>query len=68
MRANNLILLTKNRNAHFVLNVVTYHIVTCMMVHVTNKMNSRSDDWIYYHFSYICTLNYNYIPAIQRYR
>jgi hypothetical protein len=26
------------------------YIVTCMVVHVTNKMGSSSDDWIYGHF------------------
>jgi hypothetical protein len=25
----------------------TKYIVTCWVVRVTNKMNSRSDDWIY---------------------
>jgi hypothetical protein len=24
-----------------------YHIVTCLVMHATNKMSSSSDDWIY---------------------
>jgi hypothetical protein len=47
---------------------LVYNIVTCMVAHVTNKRTSALVDWIYYHFSYTRTLNYNYIPAIQRYR
>jgi hypothetical protein len=48
--------------------VYPFIIVTCSMVHGTNKTGSSSDVWIYWHFCYTLTLNYTYIQAIQSYR
>jgi hypothetical protein len=36
-----------------------YCIVTCRGVRVTKITGSRLDDWIYWHFGYTLTLNYN---------
>jgi hypothetical protein len=44
------------------------NIVTCRLVHATNKTGSSSDDWIYQQLGYTLTLNYTQIQAIQRYR
>jgi hypothetical protein len=43
------------------------NIVTCRVVHATNKTDSSSNDWIYYYLGYTLSLNYK-MQAIQLYR
>jgi hypothetical protein len=38
---------------------VTHNIVRCRVVRVTKMTGSTSDDWIYEHFGYNLSLNYN---------
>jgi hypothetical protein len=39
--------------------MATYNIVTCKAIRVKKITGSSSDDWIYQHFSYTLSLNYN---------
>jgi hypothetical protein len=48
--------------AQFIMMRCFYYIVTCRVVHVTNKTGSSSDDWIYLHLvthSHLITLTYS---------